>query len=233
VRRLTSLLLVEERLFEAEYFALLLKDKHSLELQFHLNAFLSAARSVTFLIQKELRHVEGFEEFWTTIRDSLRQDETAKFFLELRNFSQKKGRVSLVGYGGIAKPSNYQFPKSLGDEPEMLHFFSAGDNSVPDEISNVDIVVACLRHTGKLAALILNTMDRFPYDTCPSRACSIEGAQQLGWELADFLEASGFPRDWMTGSKGLSIESAYEIVAKNFDAVDRNAIDSIAEYSTL
>jgi len=80
VRKLTSLLLVEERLFEAEHFALLLKGKHTLELQFYLNAYLSAARSVTFLIQKQLSKTKGFEDYWQNVQAELRLDNSAKFF---------------------------------------------------------------------------------------------------------------------------------------------------------
>jgi hypothetical protein len=92
--RLTSLLRVEERLMEAEYFAQRMRDlPDSTVLGYELNAFLSAARSVTFLLQKEFAAVDGFETWWSVDRATLGGDPAARFFLELRNFSQKQGRV--------------------------------------------------------------------------------------------------------------------------------------------
>jgi hypothetical protein len=233
VKRLTSLLLVEERLLEAEHFALLLKGKRSPEIQFYLNAFLSAARSVTFLIQKELRHTEGFDTYWQNVQNELRSDDCARFFLELRNFSQKAGRVNLVGCGGVSIPKIYVFPESLGEAPFMLYFFADGQVTVPSEAKLDDVVVACLKHTAKLAKLVIRTLDRFPYDTCPCRACSQEGARHLGVELADFLEIAGYPRNWITASTTIPLEEAYRLASSVFDAVDREAIAAIMQYEHL
>jgi hypothetical protein len=70
--RLTSLLRVEERLMEAEYFARrMFESPDSTILGYELSAFLSAARSVTFLLQKEFAAVDGFEAWWTADRTKL------------------------------------------------------------------------------------------------------------------------------------------------------------------
>ena len=96
--RFTSLLLVEERLLEADHFARrLCRQPDSARFGYELNAFLSAARSVTFLLQKEMAKVPGFSSWWEEQQSQLRNDRSARFFVELRNFSQKAGRVSLVG----------------------------------------------------------------------------------------------------------------------------------------
>lgn len=96
--RLTSLLLVEERLLEAKYFARRLTKQCEMDrFGYELNAFLAAARSVTFLLQKEMARVPGFAEWWDGQRQLLSSDPAAVFFLKLRNFSQKEGRISLVG----------------------------------------------------------------------------------------------------------------------------------------
>ena len=68
--RLTSLLLVEERLLEADYFARRLgrQADHS-RFGYELNAFLAAARSVTFLMQKEMTKVRGLPRMVGRARD--------------------------------------------------------------------------------------------------------------------------------------------------------------------
>jgi hypothetical protein len=52
---------------------------------FNLSAFVTAARSVTFLMQKEFQHVAGFEDWYTNKQTELMQsDNEFKFFNELR-----------------------------------------------------------------------------------------------------------------------------------------------------
>ena len=51
---LNSLIPVEEKLLEADYFACRLSSLCDDAFRYELNAFLSAARSVTFLLQKEM-----------------------------------------------------------------------------------------------------------------------------------------------------------------------------------
>jgi hypothetical protein len=64
--RLTSLLLVEERLLESEYLARRLGQQADRDrFGYHLNAFLAAARSATFLLQKELARVIGVLKGWS------------------------------------------------------------------------------------------------------------------------------------------------------------------------
>ena len=49
-----------EKLLEAEHFPARLIHSNGLEFQFELNAFLSASRSVTFVLQKAVADVPGF-----------------------------------------------------------------------------------------------------------------------------------------------------------------------------
>lgn len=231
MKQLTSLLLVEERLLEAEHFALLLNTKYPLEIQFYLNAFLSAARSVTFLVQKELAHTKDFSAFWSLVQAELREDPAARFFLELRNFSQKAGRVSIEGAGGILKPHNYVHPEVIGEEPFMVYKFASREIEVPAALVDVELTTACLLHLSKLAKVTLKTMSEFPFDTCPSQACSADGATHWNLELSDFLEILGFPRDWVAASEGLSRDEAFSLISSQLDAVDRKTIERIARYS--
>lgn len=150
--RLSSLLLVEERLLEANYFARRLARirRESATFGYELNAFLSAARSVTFLLQKEMVHVSGFPEWWARWRGQLGADPAARFFLELRNFSQKEGRASVVGTGGKrGKLWSYRF---------------AGNHEpVPPELLHREVSDCCREHVGKLANIILDCIRVFPY----------------------------------------------------------------------
>lgn len=64
---------------------------------FNFSAFLSAARSITFVIQKMYRHSEGFEAEYQILRERLREIPLANEIIESRNVSEKEGhRVPLL-----------------------------------------------------------------------------------------------------------------------------------------
>lgn len=183
--RLTSLLLVEERLFEADYFARRLRQSPPYHLEYNLNAFLSAARSVTFLLQKEMAHVPGFREWLAKKQDELRADAAARFFLLLRNFSQKEGRVPTIGFGGT------------GTTRRWTYRFAGRAPATPPELYDCNIAECCSEHVAKLARLTLDFADAFPFHSCPHKALTVEGIAALGLSLANVAATAGLPEGWL------------------------------------
>lgn len=210
-RCLTSLLLVEERLTEADFFIRKMMRARPDTIGYFLNAFLSAARSVTFLLQKELAHVPGFRQWWEAQRVVLGSDATARFFLELRNFSQKEGRVSLAGARtGQGRSSRWTFR------------FVGVQTSVPNDLQGVDAADACSEHVAKLAQVVLACMDAFPFQTCPSVALSAAGVEALELDAEEMFKALGLP--FIDSDDGL----AWRVLRDQVDAVDVAAIRRLA-----
>lgn len=87
---------------EAHYFleAMATAGMDQQVMEFNLNAYASAARSVTFTLQAAMHDIEQFDEWYAPIRARLRVDPIARLFLELRNESQKEGASWIPG--GIA-----------------------------------------------------------------------------------------------------------------------------------
>lgn len=218
--RLTSLLRVEERLTEAEYFARRMFDlPNSTVLGYELNAFLSAARSVTFLLQKEFAAVHGFEACWSAERARLGADEAARFFLELRNFSQKEGRVSLVG---------------TSDQDRKWRFMFAGTvEPVPSSLLNCDLGDCCLEHLAKLARAVLRVAQAFPYHSCPAQALTPTGIAALGLDLNKVEAALGFPAVVSAVRPEGSIEDVTRLYRRYVDTVDFDEIRRIADYKPM
>lgn len=215
--RLTSLLLVEERLLEAEYFARRLtrqrdRDRYGYE----LNAFLAAARSVTFLLQKELARVPGFAGWWDGQRRLLSSDPAVAFFLKLRNFSQKEGRISLVG-GSLARG-------------RWSYRFAGNADRVPPALLNRDIAGCCREHVGKLAKIVLACAEAFPYQTCPRNALTPAGVNALQLSLEDVEETLGFPRGWTEAGDPLSLERRIMMLREQVDGVDFAALKRLARW---
>lgn len=184
--RLTSLLLVEERLLESEYFALrLVRQSDTYRFRYELNAFLAAARSVTFILQKEMASVPGFPAWWATKRKQLADDAAAAFFQSLRNFSQKEGRVSLVGTKSIPGPRG-----------RWTYRFAGNQKRVPPTLLHRDVADCCREHVSKLARIVLDCTEAFPYHSCPRQAVTVNGIAALKLSIEDIEETIGLPRGW-------------------------------------
>lgn len=213
VPRFRSLLLVEEKLFEAEYFMRRLPGRRGYEHGFELNAFLSAARSITFLIQKEMSKVPGFASWWDARRSEMRQDEMMRFFLELRNYSQKEGRVAILGQGSTTR--------------RWSHWFASGDTIVPECLREVEVADACRMHLARLARLVLQVADAFPAWSCPHRALTPQGVGTLALDLDELDAALGYQHGF-SNIEGFSLEDRLGILRRHFDGVDFDAIDRLS-----
>jgi hypothetical protein len=217
--RFTSLILVEERLREANYFVGRLAIHPDVDrFGYELNAFLSAARSVTFILQKELSDVPGFQEWWSKQRDLLVRDPAARFFLELRNDSQKEGRISTVG---VALPKK-------GKRRRWLRKFAGTADPVPTELLNRDVVECCREHLAKLARVVLVCAETFPHHSCPRQALTSDGMGALGFTLCEVEVALGFPRGWSEMLDESERTRCLEVFQRHVDPVDFAVIRRIA-----
>jgi hypothetical protein len=87
-----------------------------------LNALLQAARSVTWVLQQEMRHDEGFEEWYGAWQEKMRADERMRWLVEARNTVEKQGDLDLhsiatvrVLAGAYTGPDvEYEVPAQLG-----------------------------------------------------------------------------------------------------------------------
>lgn len=215
---LTSLLLVEERLLEAAHFARRLgRQRDPNRLGYELNAFLAAARSVTFLLQKEMAAVPGFAKWWDGQRKQLANDSAANFFLKLRNFSQKEGRGSVVG-------------SAFSGRRRWSYRFAGNVEPVPTTLLHRDVADCCREHVAKLARIVLVCADVFPYHTCPRRALTPEGVAALQLSLQDVEESLGFPRGWTETADPASHDRRIDVLREQVDGVDFAAVRRLARW---
>ena len=104
-----------EKLLEAEHFVARLIHSNGLEFQFELNAFLSASRSLTFVLQKAMADVSGFASWYEQQQTRMKADAPMCFFLSLRNVSQKQGPISICrGARSGARDRTIRRVKALG-----------------------------------------------------------------------------------------------------------------------
>jgi hypothetical protein len=202
-----------EKLLEAEYFLVRMVGSNSLEFQFELNAFLSASRSVSFVLQKAMSDVPGFAVWYGERRLSMKADAAMGFFLELRNISQKQGPVSFVGGSLLGGGWTYRF---LGWPKE-----------VPQSLIGRDIGACCAEHLSKLAKLILGCCEAFPYHSCPAQAFTEDGMVALGYSMEDAEVAVGLPPGW-TDVVDFPISEKLRWLRREIEPLDVDSIKRLA-----
>ncbi len=210
--RFTSLRHSLEKLQEAEYFLAGLVASNGLEFQFNLNAFLSACRSTTFTLQKSLSGVDGFAAWYQARQTEMRADPALGFFLELRNISQHEGPV---GYVGGTMPGTDQ----------RSYRFAGNREAVPPPLVGADAGAACADHLVKLANLLQDVVQMFPFASCPANAVSPAGMTHLGFSLADVGEAIGLPAAYVEAGADIPVAEKLRILAREFEPLD---IDTLA-----
>lgn len=60
----------------------------------YLNAGIQALRNVTFAVQKEMRHIDGFVEWYEPWQDAMRRSPAMKWLVEARNRIVKEGDLT-------------------------------------------------------------------------------------------------------------------------------------------
>jgi hypothetical protein len=138
--------------------------------------------------------------------------------LELRNYSQKEGRISLVGTAGAR----------VGGRSRWSFRFAGTTKAVPSVLLNRDAVDCGREHLAKLARVVLRFSERFPFHSCPTRALTPEGVNALGIDLDDIDVACGFPRGWTRVAAGDDLTERIRAVATLVDPVDFGTIRRIA-----
>lgn len=209
----TSLRHPVEKLLEAEYFFKRSLDLNGLEFQFVLNAFLSASRSVTFVLQKAMSEVSGFSAWYGHQQSQMKADASMRFFVELRNLSQKEGPVSYVGCYLLNGLCTYRF---VGCSQE-----------VPLKLQERDIRDCCAEQLSKLGMLLLKCQNAFPFASCPGRAFTTEGKAALGYDWADVAVALGLPDGYIEVA-GIPDTEILRFLSKDVEPLDIASIERIA-----
>lgn len=214
--RFTSLQGTIEKLLEAEYFLGGLTTSSGSEFGYNLNAFLSACRSATFVMQKSLSHVTSFGAWYDDRRRLMKSDPAMGFFLELRNISQHEGPVSYVG-GAIPHP------------PGWTYRFAGNREAVPAALVGCDVAAACGEHLTKLASVVAELRSALPHESCLHSALSAQGIRHLGYSLDDVGVLLGLPPGYLDVGKDIPIEHKLRVLRRELDPIDVDGLERLAQ----
>jgi len=164
-----------------------------------------------------MARVPAFKTWWSEQQQKMSRDEGMRFFLELRNYSQKEGRISLVGVRCGA-----------GSCSRWSHRFAGTDNRVPAVLLHRDVVDCCVEHIAKLAKVVLDCTERFPFHTCPRMALSRKGVRKLGLSIQDLAGALGFDTRWADAAAGIPLEQQLRVLQDHVDGLDTMKLKQLA-----
>ena len=135
----------EHKLGESLFFLSQLKKAHPFyqNFSFYLSAFISAARSVTWIMRSECKHIPGWEAWYDSKKISANDFALLGKLTAIRNESQKVGPIR-------TKPQMRKIDDTIVD------LFKAFE-----DIPNEDVLDVCTRYYSLLADLVTEGRSRF------------------------------------------------------------------------
>src|SRR5205823_4871979 len=131
----------------------------------YLSEFLSATRSITFVLKASLHDLTGFEEWYKKHESNLKSSELARYFLESRNLSQKVGFYPITGCGSYKDENGIE---------RIKYYFSESIESKNVSVPKMEAYQACEIYFKMLLQIICDCYQVFGYDIDPDQYYTIE-----------------------------------------------------------
>ena len=204
--------IVEYKIAETDFFLTKLKGTiHTEEVfvgaRYYLSAFLSASRSITFALQAAMKDIPDFKEWYEQHQNKLRQNDLAKYFLEVRNLSQKVGYYPLTS-GRIFRDENNQ--RQIEYFFDLLDFGEDVSSPIPQE----DVLTACNKYFILLLELVCDCFKNFGNIIDPEKYF-VFSITEAGKSLEDIEEELGCPRGY-TKIESIPDEERIRILHREF-----------------
>lgn len=206
--------IVEWKLREADFFLDKIETANDmLEAEFYLSAFLSSARAVTFAIEAALRHVDGFDAWYSMEQDDLRKAQ--RWFAQARNASQKEGASFVQSSERSADGRRSFFIDPLlapgGDAYERLGQYVLERLTGQPEAPRRNLADLCRRHVEALAGIVKRCFERFGTHIDAEQYYTIENMHRLGTSIEDLEAELGIPRGQ---TEGVSVGTRLSILCE-------------------
>ena len=185
----------QQKYDETEYFLEMMKEniEDRQKFRYNLSAFVSAARSVTFVLQKEFSKNPKFDKWYCEKQMQMRSDKLFKFFKDKRDYViHKKGTIdtraeistainlpmtasvsfeaTVIKADGTIEngkhsepPAEPKFTPKSNDTEETKWFFK--DWSEPDE----DAIALCARYIRELKIIVEEAESKFDEANSPQK----------------------------------------------------------------
>ena len=158
------------KLREAEYFLSMMRQSFEDDNKFifNLSAFLSASRSITWHMQKQYRHVNGFNEWYGKQETRMSQDMELKYLNDARveDVHKKPVRVGASREAAVSLDVILGSPlaeqaKGAKPEPQAQINVKTVRRFFP-KFKNVDVIEFCDKQLAKLTKLVEECDQQLP-----------------------------------------------------------------------
>lgn len=185
---------VDHKVAEAEYFLLLIASKNGVipEINFLLSAYASAARSITLALHAVLGDAPGFSEWYARHQAALKADQVARYFVELRNFSQKTG-ATVVNCASFGPELRQMLRRRLAGY--RGHWFGSSGEDMPPA-PDMDVAEGCKQNFVRLLEIVYTCYCDFGPLIDPQQHYTPEHYATIGKTIEDAEEELGYPRGW-------------------------------------
>jgi hypothetical protein len=186
---------VEDKLHEAEFFLdqLRVSSRLSFDAQCYFSAFVSAARSVTWVLQATMSGIPGFESWYEVAQAKLKADPLAPFFVEIRNRSEKRGLNPLdqVTLDHLREDLFQQMRQH-----KRSHVLVLPDAHSKGSTVLADAVQASTLYFTSLVNVVFECHDRFRFVVDPQWYFTQDNFSAMGKTFEDAVVELGFPLAW-------------------------------------
>lgn len=182
----------QQKYNEAEYFLGMMKENidNRQKFEYNVNAFVSAARSVTSVLQKDCSKYSEFDEWYCKTQLQMKRNELFKFFKKNRDYSIHEGTINMKSNIEIEVPSLeiqadmnsveaivrkangtikdyecFESPvkstiTSKQDDKEIIEYRWVFKNS-PNEYRNVGVITLCNEYLNGLKVIVDDAENKF------------------------------------------------------------------------
>jgi hypothetical protein len=196
-----------DKVREAHYFIhqLIQNYHYPHPFRYYLSAFLSAARSITFMLQKELAHRDGFPGWYEPQRQRMEQDDELRFLNKLRVGVVHEGSLvpnstawvgfckygkPRLGYGGLQSPMRGSLELLLSARRHLSGYVHPHRGWIGEELGilrkwalverpDTELVEFCIRAWERLAAVVAEAHQWLGAQYTPAAQCR-HGAERYG-----------------------------------------------------
>ena len=189
---------VEDKLREAEFFLEQFGATGSLdsEAHYYFSAFVSACRSVTFALQASLNGINEFDPWYESVRDQLKTDPLAPYFLKVRNDVVHTG-INPLNRVDVEHLREHLSRQLSGSNRSHVLVVSSPHGDGSGDL--VDAILASTNYFKSLVGVVFECYRRF-LTTIDARWYFTEAHfRAMGKTLRDALAELEFPPAWLKG----------------------------------
>jgi hypothetical protein len=200
-----SFSIVDYKTQQAEFFLQKIQEAHHdfFAAQCFTDAFVSAARSITFSLQSVCKEIPGFENWYSEKQKILKADRLAEFCNKYRTASIHIGDTAIRG--GTSK-------RDANGQVRVTYFFIETPD-IPNPPTD-DVYSACRNYFSALLQIILEAYRQFAPFIDDRWYFTAENFQKLGKTIQDALVEMGFPKNWLEIDAQISLEDRWKILRK-------------------